>query len=379
MPDALILCPEAPYPLAGGGALRTACMLEYLAKRYRLDAIVFREPGAPDPRTAIPPSLVRRVQVIDLPHHSKSKPARLARNVSRYSRNIPPLMDRFGGFKLDIPRTYDLAVIEHFWCAGYLDTLRPHCGRIALNLHNIESVLLQRSAAAQGRIGRTLLQKFADASRHLEAELLPRFDTLLVTSEADRAVINSGIVWPNTIPEVPLPRVAKRDEIVFSGNMGYQPNLDGARYFASEIWPAVRKTKPILAWRLAGKNPEALRLPADPRIRITGPMDDAISEIATARAAVVPLVSGSGTRLKIIEAWAAGPPVVSTTIGAEGLDATPGEHLLIADTPDDFCQAIVAVVNDDHLARRLAAAGRTLYESRFTWPFAWQILEAEGF
>ena len=108
-------------------------------------------------------------------------------------------------------------------------------------------------------------------------------------------------------------------------------------------------------------------------------MDDAVSEIAAARVAVVPLVSGSGTRFKIIEAWAAGTPVVSTTIGAEGLDATPGEHLLIADTPDDFCHAVVSVLNDNGLAARLATAGRALYESRFTWRCAWQILEAEGF
>ena len=83
-------------------------MLEYLAQRYRLDAIVFREPGAPDPRAAIPSSLVRSVQVIELPYHSKSNAARLLRNVSRYTRNIPPLMDRFGGFALDISRNTTL-------------------------------------------------------------------------------------------------------------------------------------------------------------------------------------------------------------------------------------------------------------------------------
>jgi glycosyltransferase involved in cell wall biosynthesis len=107
-------------------------------------------------------------------------------------------------------------------------------------------------------------------------------------------------------------------------------------------------------------------------------MEDAIAEIATARAAVVPLLSGSGTRFKIIEAWAAGTPVISTTIGAEGLGATPGEHLLIADSPADFAAATTSVLNDQPLADRLAAAGRRLYESKFTWPSAWRILEAAG-
>jgi polysaccharide biosynthesis protein PslH len=378
MRDALLLCPEAPYPVAGGGALRTACMLEYLARHYALDVIVFREPGAPDPAATIPSTLVRSVQVIDLPFHSKSMPARLSRNLDRFRRSIPPLMDRFGGFPLNIARRYDLAVIEHFWCAPYMKALRAHCARIALNLHNIESVLLQRSAGAQSLIGRRLLNEFAAASRRLESELLPQFDTLLVTSEADRAFIDSGIVWPNTIPEVPIFRVDKRDEIVFSGNMAYQPNIDAVRFFASRIWPQVSKTNPILEWRLAGKNPDAVHLPKHPRVRITGPMDDAIAEIAAARVAVVPLLSGSGTRFKIIEAWAAGTPVISTTIGAEGLDATDGEHLLIADTPGDFCDAITTVLIDKSLARRLAAAGRALYEEKFTWPSAWKILEAAG-
>jgi glycosyltransferase involved in cell wall biosynthesis len=222
------------------------------------------------------------------------------------------------------------------------------------------------------------LHAFAAASRRYEAELLPQYDLILTTSEDDRKSAEAGIVWPNTIPAVPLPRIDKHDEIVFSGNMAYQPNIDAVQYFATEIWPFVRHSHPQITWRLAGKNPEALKLPGDDRIRISGPMTDAIADIAAARASVVPLLSGSGTRFKIIEAWAAGTPVISTTIGAEGLGAMNGENLLIADNPNDFAQAITAVLTNNTLAHRIASGGRELYEKNFTWPIAWKMLEAAG-
>jgi len=95
LPSALFLSPEAPYPLAGGGALRSASLLEYLGRRYKVDAILFREPGAPDPSRQIPPQLVDRVLILDLAHHSRHPLARLARTAARFARGVAPLPDRF--------------------------------------------------------------------------------------------------------------------------------------------------------------------------------------------------------------------------------------------------------------------------------------------
>jgi glycosyltransferase involved in cell wall biosynthesis len=105
-------------------------------------------------------------------------------------------------------------------------------------------------------------------------------------------------------------------------------------------------------------------------------VEDSVRELASARLAVVPVLSGSGTRTKIIEAWAAGIPVVSTTIGAEGLPGSPGEHLLIADSPDAFIAAIESVLDAPDISNRLAAAGRRLYEEQLTWQAAWKCLDA---
>ena len=353
-------------------------MVEYLASRYSLDVIVFREPGAPDPRTAFPQGLVRSLEVIELPYHARNATARVWRNVDRLRRSAPPLVDRFAGFALPLKRRYDLGVVEHFWCAPYVDDLRRFCNRVVLDLHNIESVLLDRCAETESVINRVALKRFARACGKLERELLPEFDELLVTSEADRAHTGRGVVWPNTVPLVPRPARPARDALVFSGNMAYHPNIAAVRFFAAEIWPLIRDSAPGTVWELIGKNPASLGLPADPLVRVTGPVDDAIAALAGARAAVVPLLSGSGTRFKILEAWAAGLPVISTTIGAEGLGAVDGEHLVIHNNPADFANAVKVLLKDTFTAKRIGDSGRQLYESHYTWPVAWKILESTG-
>src|SRR5450756_850592 len=129
-PSALFLAPEAPYPIAGGGRLRSASLLEYLGRHYDLDVIVFRQPGAPDPASLIPSRLVRRVTVLNLPPNGRSFAARALRNAGRVVRRIPPLVDRFAGFSSAVAHAisgarYDLGVIDHSWCAPYLEQVSP--------------------------------------------------------------------------------------------------------------------------------------------------------------------------------------------------------------------------------------------------------------
>ena len=326
-----------------------------------------------------------RGRVIGLPHHSKSLPARVVRNLSRAVRGVPPLVDRFSGFERSIEDAigllrFDVGVVEHFWCAGYVGLLRRFCGRLILNLHNVESVLLERQAGLLPFPARMVFQRFASKCAALEHDLLPRFDTVLVTSEQDRECIGTGVVYPNAVPWVPFPTVPKQAEIAFSGNMEYEPNHTAVRWFLRDVWPQLRMRHPELRWRLIGRGEAAVRtlVAGDDRILLSGPVDDAVAELARAQLAVVPVLAGSGTRIKIIEAWAAGLPVVSTTIGAEGLPGTAGEHLLIADTAGDFLAAVEQVLSHSDLRQRLASNGRLLYEQQLTWTAAWKALESAG-
>lgn len=388
-PRALFVSPEAPYPTVGGGPLRSASLLEYLIQRYEVDLMVFRQPGEPDPRELIPSGKVRQVFVLDLPFHSKSAGARAARNGLRLVRGRPPLLDRFSGFGKVIDRMlaaagYDLGVVEHFWCAPYARELRPHCRKLVLDLHNIESIWHTRLAQAGGAAARPAHRRFAAACERLEREWLPCFDELLVTSAPDQAAaatLAGGpmrvTIYPNALPE--MPRVERREDcsLVFSGNLEYEPNRSALRFFRSRIWPALRAEFPDIEWCIVGKNPQAVAsmFNGDPGIRIVGPVENAVATLGRAQIAVVPVLAGSGTRIKILEAWAAGTPVVSTTIGAEGLGCVPGEHLVIADGAADFARAVAGLLRSPAERARIGEAGRRLYEERFTWPVAWSQLD----
>jgi glycosyltransferase involved in cell wall biosynthesis len=291
-------------------------------------------------------------------------------------------VDRFSGFEeplraLVAGRTFDVGVIEHFWCAPYASALRSVCRRLVLDVHNVESVLLHRQSRLLTGPARSIVGRFATCAAELERIWLPRFDTVLVTSDADRERLGTGLVYPNAVPEVKQPNVEKHNEISFSGNLGYEPNYTAVRWFIENVWPELHGRRPRLGWRVIGRNESAVRglVSGDEQITLTGPVEDAVKELARARLAIVPVQAGSGTRIKIIEAWAAGLPVVSTTIGAEGLPAVPGEHLLIADTPAEFLTAIEKVLDSPELQLSLGRAGRRLYERRLTWTAAWEALK----
>ena len=385
---ALLLAPEAPYPLSGGGSLRTASLVEYLGRHYALDLIVFRQPGAAEPGSLLPAGLVQRMTAIDLPATGCGRAARAVRNAVRLARGVPPLVDRFAGFDSQVERavagrSYAIGVIEHSWCAPYLERIAGACRRTVLDLHNVESVLHARCAQVEGGAVGLAHRIFGEASAQFEAEWLPRFDEVLAPSASDAGSVEAVAprarvrVYPNAIPWTPRPPKKEEQAIVFSGNLEYHPNLSAVRFFAREVWPVLRERWPHLVWRLVGKAPESVEklVTGDPRIELSGPVEDAVAELARAQVAVVPLLAGSGTRFKILEAWAAALPVVSTSIGAEGLPARDGEHLLLADTAAEFADAVSRLLACKDLRIAVGNSGRSLLEKEFTWVSVWASLD----
>jgi len=300
------------------------------------------------------------------------------------------LFDRYSGFEdhiaAQIRAHYRVAVIEHFWCASYANLLRPHADLLVLDLHNVESQLAATLAEETSGLEAFAFRRFRDAYERLEKNWLPRFDLILVTSEVDAKRIRPAAgrarvcVFPNALLVIPRPDALESESIVFSGNLEYHPNIEAVRWFRSAIWPRVKDLCPTLSWHVVGRNAGAIQslMKDDPRIRVIGPVDDAVTTLASSRICIVPLRSGSGTRFKIIEAWAAGRAVVSTALGAEGLGAEPGKHLLIADQPEEFADSIARLNDDPGLRKKLGDAGREFYLDRFTWPVAWRALERAG-
>ncbi len=391
----LLLAPECPYPLQGGGPMRTGSLLHYLAGRSAVDLIGFHEEGSAACGGALPGGLCASAASIALPRHSKTLTAKVVRNGIRLLRRRLPLMDRFSGASsrrrlrgLLANRHWDIGIVEHLWCACFIDELRPRCRTVVLDLHNVESELHRSCAAFALRSERWAHMRFCTLAKEVERKFFPQFDCILVASEDDAARVRTShrnaktIVYPNAIPFCANPRrpregPAQEASIAFSGNLEYHPNVQGLNYFRKEVWPILKERRPALTWRIIGKNAERVRAWAgeDRNIHVTGPIQNAVEELAKSKIAVAPLLAGSGTRVKIIEAWAASCAVVSTPIGAEGLPARDGENLKIVRSPAGWVRAILGLLSDRGAAERLGRNGRATFEEHCSWPAVWKALD----
>ena len=386
--EVLFLTPEPPYPLNGGGAFRTASLLHYFARFAQVDLVLISDSGR---AAEIPPGLVRSQQVIPLAIHNRGRRPAYLRNTRRAIYGIPPLIDRLSGLQTLIEkaiagRRYDFGVLEHFWCAPYVDLAGRYCAATILDLHNVESVLHARCAAVSGGLIRIGHRRFAIASRKLESSLLPHFSAVLAASEEDARVARAIApdahlhIYPNALPLDAAPHLPERPLLVFSGNFEYHPNIDAVGFLLREIWPKIRLLRPELRLRLVGRGDRFIRhlLPAsleNAGIEVTGPVEDARAEIAQAQIVVAPVRTGSGTRIKILEAWAAARCVVATPLAAEGLDARDGFNIALESDPESFAARIANLLQEDESRQRLGAAGRRTFQDNYTWDAVWKVLD----
>jgi len=169
----------------------------------------------------------------------------------------------------------------------------------------------------------------------------------------------------------PVVRLPESMNIVTLGTLHYPPNADGIRWFAREVFPRVCQECPQATLTIIGKNPpqDFLELAASQpaRFTVTGYVPDLVPQLERAALMVVPVRAGSGMRVRILEALARAMPVVTTTIGLEGIDAVPGQDVMVADTVEDYATAVVSLLRDSELQSRLAVNGRRLAENRYDW------------
>jgi len=211
-----------------------------------------------------------------------------------------------------------------------------------------------------------------------ERQRFRQFDRCLAVSEADAAeiermapgvavsVVRNGVDLTQFTPDSGS---GDPHLIVFTGAMFWHPNIDGATFFVREILPRIRKRDPDAHLLIVGSNPSELlvRTLTAPSVRFTGTVEDVRPYLRRARLVVVPLRIGGGTRLKILEAWALGKPVVSTTLGAEGLPVEDGKNIALADSAEVFAQRAAELLNDTHIGGQLGLAGRRVVEELFGW------------
>lgn len=287
-------------------------------------------------------------------------------------------------------KDFDVVQVEGIHLMAYLPIIRSARRRplVVCDWHNVESELMrQYSQHEPNLLRRAYAGKTARLMSEFEVRALQEFDAHVVVSQKDAErlsnlngdarvfVIENGVdtsYYSDALLEKAgaAPRDAPgRKRIVFVASMDYHANIEGAVSFAREVWPILRARDPELVFSIVGRDPsrEVRALALIPGIEVTGTVVDVRPFYRNAVAAVVPLNVGGGSRLKILEAMAAGVTVISTTLGAEGLDVRHGENILIADTNEQLVEAIISVVEDQDRRNRLGSAGRALVSAHYEW------------
>jgi glycosyltransferase involved in cell wall biosynthesis len=374
-----------PWPETGGARRRLATILRGLSRVGDIDLLLLLEPGTTVsgwPSDAVP---VRRTLVLPRPPGrfrgwyrlwwllAGRKPAGLAgRDYAGTRRQArawcAPDYDVvwFGRLEsyLALQRTADGPAIVDF------DDLEDRVirGRLALER--------EATARPRHRLGRRLRLYAGERDARLwalhQAAVAREVAAVTVCSETDRQRLGVGNchVIPNgyPVPERPAGRstVGSPPVVLFHGTLTHPPNVDAARFLVERVAPRLRARMPAVRLRLAGRCDDRVgRLHAPPQVVVSGFVDDMTQELARADLVAVPVRYGSGTRVKILEAFAHGIPVVSTTLGAEGLGVRHGHELLVADQPEAFADACWHVLTDAALRRRLVENARAAFLARF--------------
>ena len=246
--------------------------------------------------------------------------------------------------------------------------------------HNLEAEILERHAAVATGWRRLVWQREARKMDAFEHATLRRFDSVVAVSERDEAALTKRYALPvvrriETGVDLEFYRYqAPRAEgrvAVFAGAMDSRSNIDGIEFLLRAVWPRVHAARPEAQMLIAGRNPPpalvAEAAASGMNWRFTGSVADIRPYLHEGDISLIPLRVGSGTRLKAFEAIASGLPVVSTTLGVEGLGLKPGEHYLAADTDAEFAEAILTLLGDTPRRTAMAEAGRALLEERYSW------------
>jgi sugar transferase (PEP-CTERM/EpsH1 system associated) len=385
----LHFAPRVCWPLDTGAKLRNYHLARVLARQTRVTLLAFNNQDES-------PSSVENPyeQVIAVKRDSAYTFAKVVRGL--WGRTPLPVLnyttDSMKRALEDIldKKDFDVVQVESIHLMAYLPIIRaaPKRPLVICDWHNIESELMrQYSQREPNLLRRAYAGKTARLMSEFERRATREFDAHVVVSERDAErlrdlnsdarvfVIENGVDTEYySDAQIEKAAGARRDapgknRIVFVGSMDYHANIEGVVNFAREVWPNLRARQPKLVFTIVGRYPsrEVRELARTPGIEVTGTVDDVRPFYRKAVAAIVPINVGGGSRLKILEAMAAGVPVVSTTLGAEGLDMRHGENILIADTNEQLVEAIVSVVEDEARRNRLGAAGRALVFKHYDW------------
>jgi len=388
-------------PVQNGGNIRTYHVLRYLSARHELTFYsYYGGPPDPDYEHELQQKLPGAVAVCT-GKRELSGAARALDYLAHLRAQPPYAVSRFAYAKVQRQiqawfreQRFDVAICD------FLDAAVNFPGKLTvpsvLFQHNVESEIWRRHAATTGNPAKKMMydMEFRKMFRYERAAVC-KFQHVIAVSENDRrimmqwvdgdrvSVVPTGVDLEQYRPDVSESAPAASNSphasatlVTFVGAMDWEPNVDGVEYFCSQVWPSIKAEVPQARLRIVGRNPDRRvqkwasssdDRSSDHSIEVTGRVPSVVEHLRQSAVVIVPLRIGGGTRLKIYEAMAAAKAVVSTTVGAEGLDVHHGRDIILADDPGAFAQAVIMLLRDPELRRRYEkAAAETA--ARYDWP-----------
>jgi len=391
----LIIDEFVPYPPNDGGKLRVYNLIRQISRDHEVSLVSLYRASAGDQHgvdhlrnfcTRIelvnrPKRSTREYRLLELRAALKREPIRnmevrsekLAQTIETLTKNEP----------------FDAIDIQRPCMAPYVRSIASTCtSRKILTLYDVPYVQYRRMMKVERNWGmkRWLFMNWL-FSKRATLKYARHFDKTIMVSDVDCTTLKQAqpdldiSIVPNGVDTTTYPPLAEQNPtptLLFVGKMDYAPNVDSAIFFAQEIFPLIQQQIPEANLLIVGQKPRGvIQALASTNITVTGYVESVVPYYQRASVSIVPLRSGSGTRLKILESMAFGRPVISTSLGSEGLAVTHGENILIADTPADFAAQAVRLLSENALRKRLIANGRRLVETTYDWGMiARQLIQA---
>ncbi len=385
----LFVTPFLPSPPRFGGQRRLDGLMRGLSRKHEVDVVSFNRTDEHEHASvAATKEFCRQVVTVpnlDLVETSDKRKMQLRSLLSIHSFEHLLAAGR-NDFQAALDgmlrrSAYDVVQVEFVWMTAFRFGAADKNGArptLVLDEHNVEYDILKRTAGGSGGASRVVYNSlnWRKLARE-ERAAWRKFDGISLTSSRDEALVQRDFpgartaVVPNGVDVGEFSEStaeSESDVLLFFGAINYYPNQEALLYFIDHVFPLIKQRRPGAKFRVLGPGaPDSVLARQGNGVEILGMVPDVGPYLESATAIVVPLRIGGGTRLKIVEALSKGKAVISTRLGAEGIDVEHDQHLLLADEPEDFAAAVERVLSDPALAARLGRAGRQLMEKQYSW------------
>ena len=372
--EILFLSRWYPFPADNGSKLRIANLLQGLLLEHRVSLISFFNPDEGEPSTELPTPALSEIRVYPYrefnPHSCRAVLAYLAGTPRYLADTHSPEMEAI--IRQTVRRNrFDVVIASQLSMACYHRCFHG----IPAIFEEVELGIHRPSEMDSGWTWSGIHRRLSWVKhQHFMTQLLKNFRLCTVASNVERQLLAEAVptfeavhVIPNCVDVgsyVRTPHVRQPESLVFTGSLRFRPNHEAMTWFLEDIYPLIRKKAPGVQLKITG-SPGPCPLPPAPNVVLTGRVADVSSVVASSAVSLAPIRNGGGTRLKILEAMALRTPVVATSKAAEGLNAQHSEHLLIADSPQDFAQAVLEILRKPDRFQKMVDDAFELVKSRY--------------